>query len=106
MDKGFVKDESGSWVAPLPFRNPRKPLPTNKQNALQRFQSLQSTFQKRPSMKEDFMEFMQEILDNHHAKLAQPLEKGKECWYLPIFGVYHPQKPGKIQVVFDLSALI
>ena len=55
-------------------------------------------------MKEDFMEFMQGILDNNHAELAPPLEKGKESWYLPIFGVYHPQKPGKIHVVFDSSA--
>lgn len=26
-----------------------------------------------------------------------------ECWHLPIFGVYHPQKPGQIRVVFDSS---
>lgn len=49
-------------------------------------------------MKEDFVEFMQGILDNHHA------EDGKEVWDLPIFGVYHPKKPRKIQVVFDSSA--
>ena len=28
----------------------------------------------------------------------------KYIWYLPIFGVYHPQKPGQIRVVFDWSA--
>jgi len=103
MDKGFVKDESGSWVAPLPFRNPRKPLPNNRQQAYQRLMSLQRTFQKRPSMKEDFLEFMQGILDNNHAELAPPSE-GREVWYLPVFGVYHPHKPGKIRVLFDSSA--
>lgn len=103
MDKGFVKDESGSWVAPLPFRNPRRPLPNNRQQAHQRLMSLQRAFQKRPSMKEDFLEFMQGILDNNHAELAPPSE-GREVWYLPIFGVYHPHKPGKIRVVFDSSA--
>lgn len=30
--------------------------------------------------------------------------KDKENWYLPLFGMYLPQKPGKIHVVFDLSA--
>ena len=30
-------------------------------------------------------------------------ENGK-CWYLPHHGVYNPNKPGKIRVVFDLSA--
>eukprot|EP00064_Thunnus_orientalis_P014777 superscaffoldBa00002622_g14824 len=28
----------------------------------------------------------------------------KECWYLPTSGVYHPQKPDQIRVVFDFSA--
>lgn len=104
MDKEFVRDDSGSWVAPLPFRTPRKPLPNNKQYAYERFMSLQRNFRRRPNMKEDFIEFMQGILDNHHAERAPPLEDGKEAWYLPIFGVYHPQKPGKIRVVFDSSA--
>lgn len=104
MDKEFVRDDSGSWVAPLPFRTLRKPLPNNKQYAYESIMSLQRNFQRRPNMKEDFIEFMQGILDNHHAERAPPLEDEKEVWYLPIFGVYHPQKPGKIRVVFDSSA--
>ena len=26
------------------------------------------------------------------------------CWFLPIFGVYHPKKLDKIRVVFDSAA--
>lgn len=44
------------------------------------------------------------MLDNKHAELAPPCDKDKEGWYLPSFGVYHPQKLGKICVVFDSSA--
>ncbi|KAM6893967.1 protein NLRC3-like [Xenentodon cancila] len=44
------------------------------------------------------------MIDNEHAEIAPPSETGKERWYLPSFGVYHPQKPGKIRVVFDSSA--
>lgn len=47
---------------------------------------------------------MKKIIDNRHAEVAPPLEKNEECWYLPTFGVYHPQKPGNIRVVFDSSA--
>ncbi|XP_076861369.1 uncharacterized protein LOC143514271 [Brachyhypopomus gauderio] len=104
MDKEFVGDNSGSWIAPLPFRTPRKQLPNNKRYAYERFMSLQRNFQRRPNMKKDFIEFMQGVLDNHHAERAPPLVDEKEAWYLPIFGVYHPQKPGKIRVVFDSSA--
>ncbi|KAK3517924.1 hypothetical protein QTP70_027544, partial [Hemibagrus guttatus] len=43
------------------------------------------------------------IFDRDHDEMAPPLREGQECWYLPIFGVYHPQKPGQIRVVFDSS---
>lgn len=51
-----------------------------------------------------FLAFMQKILDNEHAELAQYLPPGKERWYLPLFGVYHPRKPDQIRGVFDASA--
>lgn len=47
---------------------------------------------------------MQKIFDSGQAEIAPPLEEKQERWYLPIFGVYHPQKPGQIRVVFDSSA--
>lgn len=50
------------------------------------------------------MEFMQKILDSHHAELAPPVQGGKEYLYLPFFGVYHPQKHNQIRVVLDSSA--
>lgn len=53
---------------------------------------------------EHFFAFMKELLDNNHAKVAPPLAQDKECWYLPVFGIYHPKKPGRIGCVFDLSA--
>jgi len=55
-------------------------------------------------MKEHFFGFMEKVIDNHQAEPAPQLQPGQECWYLPTFGVYHPQKPGKIRVVFDSSA--
>lgn len=55
-------------------------------------------------MKEQFVAFMEKVFENKHAEEAPPLQENEECWYLPIFGVYHPQKPGKIRVVFDSSA--
>lgn len=36
--------------------------------------------------------------------LAAPLPKGKECWYLSLFGLYHPKKPDQIRVAFGASA--
>ncbi|KAK3545643.1 hypothetical protein QTP70_008781 [Hemibagrus guttatus] len=104
MDREMFMDESNSWVAPLPFRTPRQRLPNNRDQALTRLSSLLRTLKKKPEMKSHFVTFMQNIFDRDHAEVAPPLREGQECWYLPIFGVYHPQKPGQIRVVFDSSA--
>lgn len=55
-------------------------------------------------MREHYIKFMQKMLDSDQAELAPSLDKGKEHWYLPTFGVYHPKKPNQIRVVFDSSA--
>ncbi|TWW78623.1 hypothetical protein D4764_11G0007440 [Takifugu flavidus] len=55
-------------------------------------------------MKEHYIKFMQQMIENDQAEPAPPIGKGTECWYLPTFGVYHPQKPDQIRVVFDSSA--
>lgn len=36
-------------------------------------------------------------------ELAPPLKEDDECWYLPAFGVYHPQNPDQIRLVFNSS---
>ncbi|XP_014671055.1 PREDICTED: uncharacterized protein LOC106811851, partial [Priapulus caudatus] len=48
---------------------------------------------------------MKGVIDNKHAEVAPLLKENEECWYLPLFGVYHPKKPGKIRGVFDSSAI-
>ena len=104
MDDKVYKDDTNSWVAPLPFRAPRQPLPNNRNQAVNRLNSLRRTLEKKSEMKEQYIAFMKKIFDNDHAELAPKLNEGEECWYLPTFGVYHPQKPGQIIVVFDSSA--
>lgn len=47
---------------------------------------------------------MDNLSKNSHVEIAPPIDDNTECWYLSIFGVYHPQKPGQIRVVFDSSA--
>lgn len=45
----------------------------------------------------------EKMIDNEHAEIAPPLEKEEECWYLPVFVVYHPRKPDHIRGVFNSS---
>lgn len=46
---------------------------------------------------------MDKILNNGHTEqVTENTEKA--CWYLPVFGVTHPEKPGQVCCVFDSSA--
>lgn len=104
MEKGFYKTEEGNWSAPLPFRDRDIKIPRNKPQAEKRAKTLESSLHRDPLKTEHFFEFMQGILDSEHAEKAPPITEERECWYLPIFGVYHPRKPNQLRAVFDSSA--
>lgn len=104
MDSEVYRDEKNNWVAPLPFKVPRKQLPNNRRQAANRLTSLLRTLNKKPVMKQQFIDFMGKVFEADHAEPSPPLMENEECWYLPTFGVYHPKKPDQIRVVFDSSA--
>ena len=106
MDEGFVKDSDGRWSAPLPFRVDRPTLSSNKEQAVRRAKILDSSLHKNAAKCEHLVNFMGKVIKNGHAEVARPLKKDQKslCWFLPVFGVYHPQKPGEIRCVFDSSA--
>lgn len=104
MEKEVQQDEKNNWVAPLPFKSPRPLVPNNRAQALSRLNSLRRTLTRNSEMKQQFSSFMEKLFENEHAEVAPLLDDAQDRWYLPFFGVYHPHKPGKIQVVFDSSA--
>ncbi|PWA20729.1 hypothetical protein CCH79_00020344 [Gambusia affinis] len=90
MEKEVHQDENNNWVAPLPFKSPRLPLPNNRDQALSRLSSLRHNLNNKPQMKEQFSEFMDKLFKNHHAEIAPPTVDNTECWYLPI-----PRSPSR-----------
>ena len=102
----MVKNSDSKWVAPLPFREGVKSLPDSRDEARKRLKSTCKTLERKPVMKQHYVEFMAKILKNGHAEPVslKDLASTKPCWYLPHFGAYHPQKPGKICVVFDSAS--
>lgn len=104
MDTEFKKGKDGKWVVPLPFRPGRPRLPNNLPQTLKRAKTLDISLQRNPVKKTHMLTFMEGIFKQKHAEVAPPLTENQERWYLPIFGVYHPQKPGQIRGVFDSSA--
>ncbi|KAK3087380.1 hypothetical protein FSP39_005210 [Pinctada imbricata] len=105
MDRNMKKDPSGHWIAPLPFKGSRPSLPNNRKQALDRAIGLDKSLRRNPTKEAHFLEFMRGLFEADHAEQASELAEDAECWYLPLFGVYHPQKKDKIRGVFDSSAL-
>ena len=93
MDTDFRKFPNGNWSAPLPFRSNRQTLPNNYDYAFNRAKSLHISLQRNEIKRQHFIEFMGNVLENGHAEITSALHNNEECWYLPVFGVYHPQKP-------------
>ena len=103
MNARVKKNEGGNWTAPLPLRNQVSRLPDSYDDALKRLKSTRKVLDRKHEMKDHYFSFMPKILDNNHAERAPTNEvhTSKPKWYLPHFGIYHPQKPDKIRVVFD-----
>ena len=105
MESEFYRSSDGEWTAPLPFKPGRPRLPNNYSQAVKRARNLDSTLRKNPKKMDHALTFMEGILSKGHAEIAPPLQSNEECWYLPIFAIYHPKKPDKIRMVFDSSAV-
>ena len=103
MANGMQKDDDGHWKAPLPFKTPRIQLPNNRVQAVRRATMLEASLKKNPTKQQHMVEFMDQIFASRAAEVAPPIASETECWYLPLFGVYHPRKPDKIRGVFDSS---
>ncbi|XP_045930179.1 uncharacterized protein LOC123986130 [Micropterus dolomieu] len=69
MEGEVYMDDQNHWVALLPFRSPRKPLPHNREQASQRLSTLQRSFRRKPDMKQHFFDFMQKVIDNQQGRL-------------------------------------
>ena len=103
LDEG-TKLKDGQYQIPLPFRQEDARLLCNKYQAAQRLSYLKRKFDKNEKFKADYSRFMEEIIAKGYARKSAITAAVGKTWYLPHHAVYHPNKPGKIRVVFDLSA--
>nr|XP_021329350.1 uncharacterized protein LOC110439121 [Danio rerio] len=105
MEEGVRITADGHCELPLPFKEDRPYLANNKSCAEHRLQCLKKRLERDKQYCNDYTTFMNETIERGDAKRV-PLEEldKSSTWYIPHHGVYHPQKPGKIRVVFDCSA--
>ena len=78
-------------------------FPNNRLQAEKRFIYLQRKMSRNHQFKNDYMNFMKELMSKGYATESTAAAENGKCWYLPHHGVYNPNKPGKVHIVFDLS---
>ena len=99
-----VEHIDGHYQLPLPLKNPKLELPNNRMMVERRIKQLERRFRRDDSYFQYYKTFMDDMLTKGYAKKsASPAPLGK-TWYIPHHGVFNPNKPGKIRVVFDCSA--
>ena len=104
--KDTVKMTNGHYEMALPWRNYPPCLQNNKSLAQHRLGPLKKRLEKDPIMLIKYKDFMTDLLRKGYAKKVYDQHLGplNTHWYLPHHAVFHPQKTGKIRIVFDCSA--
>ena len=96
----------GHYEVNLPLRNPTVFVPNNRALAVQRLKSIKKRFGSDPSYKMKYVNFIDDLFVKGHASQVPEGELARndgQVWYLPHFGVVHPQKD-KLRVVLDAAA--
>lgn len=104
--KDSVKLLNGHYQIALPLRHSQVRMPNNRKVAEQRAVNLYRRFKKDASFREQYTDFMNDVVLKGYAEQvpAEELARGDgRLWYIPHHGVYHPRK-GTIRVVFDCGA--
>ena len=94
----------GDHEIPLPQCDDNVRFPNNRSQAEKRFIYLQRKMLRNHQFRNDYMKFMKELMSKGYATESTAVAEYGKCWYLPHHGVYNQNKPGKIRVVFSLSA--
>ena len=106
VETGVVHLEDLHYEMPLPFKHKNTQLPNNYAQAEKRLNSLKKRLMSDDKYYTDYCSFMSDIISKGYARKVDDDLKDQlgRTWYLPHHGIYHPQKPTKIRVVFDCSA--
>lgn len=93
----------GRFETGLPWRPNITKVPNSFEFARSRFIGLERKMNRDPKYAEVYRQFINSTIAKGYAELCQSKPVGGITWYLPHFGVVHPQKR-KLRVVYDAAA--
>ncbi|XP_062534847.1 uncharacterized protein LOC134204027 [Armigeres subalbatus] len=99
--------ETGRYEVSLLWKFEEFRLPNSKPNALQRFRCLNARMKKHPNLAATLQAKMEDYKQKGYIRKLSNEEiqaKHDRVWYLPLFPVFNPNKPGKVRIVWDAAA--
>ena len=94
----------GHYQTPLPLKDPDVKFPNNRKQPEKRLEGLQKQLKRDQKFFQQYKQFMEDMISNDYVEKCKIEGKEGRCWCLPHHCVYHPQKSGKIRVMFNCSA--
>lgn len=79
-------------------------LPASRTMCLKRARNLQHRMQMNPVMAQQIEQLMDDYLRKGYCRDVSNVPPRAPTWYLPIFPVTNPNKPGKVRLVWDAAA--
>lgn len=102
------RDKSGRYMVSLPFKEPDPTFPGMYELAASSFLSLERRLLRKPSLYQEYCDFMRDYLESNHMEPVLQSEKFTEsCCYIPHHAVLKPESMStKLRVVFNASAKV
>ena len=101
-----TKIVNGKYEVPMLWKQIDSRLPNNHEMALRRLISLHERFLGNPELFEKYRETINTYIKECYARKIrkeETINTSDKTWYLSHHPVFHPQKPGKVRVVFDAA---
>ncbi|XP_065085173.1 uncharacterized protein LOC135707298 [Ochlerotatus camptorhynchus] len=99
--------QNGRYQVGLLWKYDDVRLPNNRSMVLRRHHCLVKRMEREPQLAETLRAKMADYISKGYVRKLTPEESqrmGNRTWYLPIFPVFNPNKPGKVRIVFDAAA--
>ncbi|CAL8068955.1 unnamed protein product [Orchesella dallaii] len=97
------------WETTLLRRSEPVQFPNIYSAALRRLNYVEHKMGRDSNFKMQYSQRVQYYLENGYERILHD-DEAKECspktWFLPYFGTVHPNKPGKVRIVFDTAAKV
>ncbi|GBP13233.1 hypothetical protein EVAR_65812_1 [Eumeta japonica] len=102
-----TRKENQQFEVSLPWKEDVPQLPDSYEVAYHRLQCLQKQFKRNPQLQQVMQTEINKLISKGYARKVLDSEMFSytgRTWYLPIFVALHPNKPGKVRLVWDAAA--